>query len=138
MTEFAFHNSQQLNRFLKTQESELPFLHKSVVSVTHEQNIICSKTLICRQLFAGHVVGSRPMKGKENTSNDNYIFSPLSLKNRDEKIKKKLRPIFFFFLQVVVDVHKRVFSLLLETALHISWAINERSCDFLIIKHGCT
>ena len=94
MTEFAFHNSQQLNRFLKTQESELPFLHKSVVSVTHEQNIICSKTLICRQLFAGHVVGSRPMKGKENTSNDNYIFSPLSLKNRDEKITSNL---FFFF-----------------------------------------
>ena len=25
----------------------------------------CSKTLICRQLFAGHVVGFRPMKTKE-------------------------------------------------------------------------
>ena len=56
-----------LNLFLKAQESELPFSHKSVVSITHEQNtcIICSKTLICRQLFAGHVVGSRPMKRKE-------------------------------------------------------------------------
>ena len=40
----------------------------------HEQNIICSKplsdgnayeqTIICRQLFAGHVAGSRPMKRK--------------------------------------------------------------------------
>ena len=43
--------------------------HKSVVSITHEQNIICSKThldgtvleqtIICRQLFAGHVVVSQ-------------------------------------------------------------------------------
>ena len=49
---------------------------KSTVSFTHEQNIICSQTLmdgiahgqtiICRQLFAGHVVGSRPMKRKKN------------------------------------------------------------------------
>jgi len=27
----------------------------------HEQNVICSKTLICRQLFAGYVVSSRPI-----------------------------------------------------------------------------
>ena len=60
-----FHNSQQLNHFLKAQESDLLFSHKSVVSITHKQNIICSKTLICRQLFAGHVVGSRKMKRKE-------------------------------------------------------------------------
>ena len=43
-----------------------------MVSFTHEQNSICSQkqlndiahehTIICRQLFAGHVVGSRPMK----------------------------------------------------------------------------
>ena len=49
---------------------------KSLVSFTHEQNIICSQTklddiahvqtVICRQLFAGHVVGSRPMKTKKN------------------------------------------------------------------------
>ena len=47
-----------------------------MVSFRHEQNIICSQTLldsiaheqtiICRQLFAGHVVGSRPMKRKKN------------------------------------------------------------------------
>ena len=47
-----------------------------MVSFTHEQNIICSQTklndiahkqtIICRQLFAGHVVGSRPMKRKKN------------------------------------------------------------------------
>ena len=47
-----------------------------MVSFTHEQNIICSQTqlddiaheqtIICRQLFAGHVVGSRPMKRKKH------------------------------------------------------------------------
>ena len=63
--------------------SDLPFLcksdrkkEKSTVSFTHEQNIICSQTLldgiaheqtiICRQLFAGHMVGSRPMKRNTN------------------------------------------------------------------------
>ena len=49
---------------------------ESVVSFTHEQNIIRSQTklndiahkqtIICRQLFAGHVVGCRPMKRKKN------------------------------------------------------------------------
>ena len=64
-------------------QSDLPFLHKSdhkkekgTVSFTHVLNIICSQrqldgivheqTIICRQLFAGHVVGSRPMKRKKN------------------------------------------------------------------------
>ena len=64
--------------------SDLPFSRKSdrkkeksVVSFTHEQNIICSQTklddiaheqtIICRQLFAGHVVGCRPMKSKKNS-----------------------------------------------------------------------
>ena len=60
-------------------QSNLPFFRheeKSMVSFTHEQNIICSQTqlddivhgqtIICRQLFAGHVVGFWPMKRKEN------------------------------------------------------------------------
>ena len=63
--------------------SDLPFLRKndrkkekSTVSFTHVKNIICSQTqlngiaheqtIICRQLFAGHMVGSRPMKRKKN------------------------------------------------------------------------
>ena len=63
--------------------SDLPFSRKSdrkkeksTVSFTHEQNIICSQTqldgiahehtIICRQLFAGHAVDSRPMKRKKN------------------------------------------------------------------------
>ena len=42
----------------------------------HVQNIICSQTqldgivheqtIICRRLFAGHMVGYRPMKRKKN------------------------------------------------------------------------
>ena len=63
--------------------SDLPFSRKSdrkkeksTVSSTHVQNIICSQTqlheiaheqtIIYRQLFKGHVVGSRPMKRKKN------------------------------------------------------------------------
>ena len=47
-----------------------------MVSFPHEHNIFCSgtkldditheQTFICRQLFAGHVVGSRPMRWKKN------------------------------------------------------------------------
>ena len=47
-----------------------------MVSFTHVQNIIRSQTqldgiaheqtTICRQLFAGHVVGCQPMKRKKN------------------------------------------------------------------------
>ena len=47
-----------------------------MVSFTHVQNIIRSQTqldgiaheqtIICRQLFAGHVVGYQPMKRKKN------------------------------------------------------------------------
>ena len=46
-----------------------------MVSFTHEQHIICSQTqlndiaheqtIICRQLFVGHVVGSRQMERKK-------------------------------------------------------------------------
>ena len=60
---------------LEAQGSGLPFFFEKMVPTTHEQNVICSKTrldgttheqtIICRQLFAGHVVGSRPMKRKE-------------------------------------------------------------------------
>ena len=46
-----------------------------MVSTTHEQNMICSKThldgtmheqtIICRQLFAGHMVAASGMEGKK-------------------------------------------------------------------------
>ena len=51
------------------------FSLQNVVPIAHEQNIICSKTsldgttheqtIICRELFAGHVVDSRPIERKE-------------------------------------------------------------------------
>ena len=52
--------------------TDLLFSYKSVISITHEQKIICSKTLICGQLFAGHIGGlsANEKKGKR-TSNDN-------------------------------------------------------------------
>ena len=73
--------------------SDLPFSRKNdrkkekgTVSFTHEQNIICSQTLldgiaheqtiICRQLFAGHMVGSRPMKRKNNLLRMIIMFVP--------------------------------------------------------------
>ena len=56
-----------------------------MVSSTHEQNSICSPkklndiahehTIICRQLFAGHVVGSRPMKRKKHFHRMIILFS---------------------------------------------------------------
>ena len=55
----------------KLREAVCHFSFENVVPTTHEQNVICSKTrldgttheqtIICRQIFAGHVVGSRPM-----------------------------------------------------------------------------
>ena len=54
------------NHFLPARGTDPPFSHKSIVSIImHEQNIICSRKLICRQLFAGHVVSPRPLKRKE-------------------------------------------------------------------------
>jgi len=63
--------------------SDLPFSRnsdrkeKSVVYFTHEEKIIYSQThfddiaheqtIICKQLFAGHLVGSRPMKRKKHS-----------------------------------------------------------------------
>ena len=81
--------------------SDLPFSRKSdrkkeksTVSFTHEQNIICSQTLldgiaheqtiICRQLFAGHVVGCRPMKRKKN-----LLRMIISLTSKDRKLFNK-------------------------------------------------
>ena len=61
-----------------------------MVSFTHEQNFVCSQTLkpqldgvvheqtiICGQLFAGHVVDSRPMKRKKNL-HQIIIFIPVN------------------------------------------------------------
>ena len=58
-----------------------------MATITREQNIICSKThldgttheqtIICKQLFAGQVMCSRPMRNKKKASNEKYdlLFS---------------------------------------------------------------
>ena len=66
--------SSYFNHFLAALGSVLPFFPRERGSIAYEQNIICSKTrldgttheqtIICRQLFAGHVGGSRPMERK--------------------------------------------------------------------------
>ena len=61
----SFDQLKMSNNSLTARGTNLPFSDKSLVSATHEQNIICSKTLICGQLFAGHLVGSKSMKRKE-------------------------------------------------------------------------
>ena len=60
------------------------FSLENVVPIAHEQNIIYSKTrldgttheqaIICRQLFAGHVVDSRPIEKKEKMHRMNEIY----------------------------------------------------------------
>ena len=88
--------------------SNLPFSRKSdrkkeksTVSFTHEQNIICSQTqldgiaheqtIICRQLFAGHVVGSRQMKRKKN------LLRMIILINKSSKSFRKGKLVFYVF-----------------------------------------
>ena len=39
---------------------------KSVVSFTELNDIAHEQTIICRQLIAGHMVGSEPMRRKKN------------------------------------------------------------------------
>ena len=51
-----------LSQSVTARGTDLPFSHISVVSITHEQNII---TLICRQLFADHMVGCQPTQRME-------------------------------------------------------------------------
>jgi len=73
------------------------FSHKSVATITREQNTICSKThldgtthkqtIICKQLFAGQVMCSRPMRNKEKASNEKYdlLFSFSFLQRKNNK-----------------------------------------------------
>ena len=80
-----------------------------MVSSTHEQNSICSQkklndiahehTIICRQLFAGHVVGSRPMKRKKHLHrmimpNIGLIYSLLTAKCIDNIFIIQLQYVF--------------------------------------------
>ena len=80
-----------------------------MVSFTHGQNIICSQTqlddiaheqiIICRQLFAAHVVGFRPTKRKTNLHGIITRFTTLTLllleiakvKSQEKEIKISLK-----------------------------------------------
>ena len=80
---------------------------KSMVSFTRVQNIICSQTqldgiahehtIICTQLFAGHVVGSWPMKRKKNLLRMMIVFIEITFSHkirfskRISKITKKYK-----------------------------------------------
>ena len=44
----SFHQLNMSNQSLPALGTDSPFSHKIVVSILHEQNIICSKTIICR------------------------------------------------------------------------------------------
>ena len=72
----SFDQLKMSNSSLTARGTDLPFSCKSVVSVTHEQNIICSKTLICGQLFEARSRGGLLVNEKEakNTSNDNNYY----------------------------------------------------------------
>ena len=56
---------------------------QTVASIVHAQNIICSKTHICRH-FAGHMVHSWTMKTKENTLNDYTEYAYLTSKQKQD------------------------------------------------------
>ena len=65
---------------LPARGADLPFSHKSVVSISPKQNNISSKTRLCSQLFAGHVVSSANEKKGKNPSNDNSRYYPTALR----------------------------------------------------------
>ena len=68
----------------------LTFSYKSLVSVTHEQNIICSKTLICRSrggISANEKEGRNASNDNTNTPDqgsrrcDNRIYIPVLIRS---------------------------------------------------------
>ena len=79
-----------------------------MVSFTPEQNIICGQTqlndivheqpIICRQLFAGHVVSSWPVKGENNLHAMIILCIILSIVN-------KLHVCSLFFLSFLYLLH---------------------------------
>ena len=72
-----------------------------MISLTHEKKIICSQTqsndiaheqtIIGRQLFAGHVVSSRPMKRKKNLHRMIMYITLLTSKMCYRKLEGRLR-----------------------------------------------
>jgi len=64
------------NHYLIAWGTHLPFSHKNVVLIMHEQNtiiLVCSKIIFCQQVFALHVMVFSQCKERKNTliSKDN-------------------------------------------------------------------
>ena len=82
---FDHHSFDQLNMSNHSQPAwgiDPPFSRKSIVSIIiNEQNIICSETLICRQLFAGHMVSCQLMKRTEKymLNDNNFYYDQIEL-----------------------------------------------------------
>ena len=75
------------------------FSLQNVVSITHAQNIICSKTrsdgttheqtIICRQLFVDNLVGSLPMKSTQKIHlviNTDNFYTGISMRFKQQRI----------------------------------------------------
>ena len=57
----------------------VPITHRSRIlfAAKHEHKHEHEQTIICRQLFAGHLVGSRPNQRKKHASNEKqFYFAP--------------------------------------------------------------
>ena len=64
-----------LNCTALSQSESSSFFMYIISNKTHLEGITHHQTIICRQLFKGHVVGSWPMKRKKNTSNVNDRYT---------------------------------------------------------------
>ena len=79
-----------------------------MLSFTHEQHIICSQTqmddlaheqtIICRQLFAGHLVGSLPMKRTKNLHPMIKKYRAGKRRSGDKKSTFKVVALEYFFI----------------------------------------
>ena len=62
---------------------EIPEKRENVymISIAHEQNVICSKTIICKQLFAGHVANEKEGENTPNDNNNNWFVILIIVSN---------------------------------------------------------
>ena len=124
-------------------QSDLPFScksdrkkEKSMVSFMQEPNIICSQTLldsiaheqtiICRQLFSGHVVGSRPMKRKKNLLRMIIIIIHRT-RTLTQNVNCNMLSVFFFFfiwewiLPTTSNRNYRMMTMLYMCTVGLKW-----------------
>ena len=121
----SFDQLKMSNHSLRARGTDLPFSHKSVVSIMQEQNVICSKTLICRQLFAGQVICSRLMKRKEKIHRMIILFNVNLCSCKKKKVgvgkiicARKYIPQEYFSRQKPLTVKEQMFNT-------IAWVITK-------------